>query len=484
MIGDAQRSHRSSRGAPPHSADDATGAGAPATGTVAEERGIPLLASQASFLHDKAPVMVNPNRWNLCMVYRLPPALGIDLLRAAVTSVWRHHDALRVRFRRTDGSWSQSVAASSAEVPFRHVDLSRIPDEDKPTALEEVSTGFQHTLHLEAGPLIRFVHYDLGSGEPARLFIVVHHLVADSVSLSIMIADLESALRSLLAGRAPRLRPNAHYGDCARALAEYARSPALRGELPYWLDQEWSRVPDLPTDAEPYSDGTVGSWTTRLLALDGALSDTLVRRLPAATGLDLNAFLVGALAETATEWSGGPVCLLLVHHGRDLTDAGAPVLPPRAWRTMGWFSFGTSVILEPRSGATALDHLHRTAQCTTAAPNHGAGLGLLHWLAPTGAHAPALAQAWSTPGIMYNNFGNRTRRSAREQVLSPSNDAVGHLSDPLDPRLPLHVAVRIRDGVLSLQWDFDPFLRRPETVARLLERMRAVLRSYAEEVLG
>jgi hypothetical protein len=301
--------------------------------------------------------------------------------------------------------------------------------------------------------------------------------------VSILVADLESVLRSLLADRTPVLRRNAPYDACARALEKYGHSPELAGELPYWLDQPWDRVPGIPVDTAPYEDGTVGSWTTQLLTLDRALSEALMRRLPAATGLDVNVFLMGALTETATEWAGGPICLLLIRHGRDLTAGGSPVLPQRAWRTVGWFSFGAPVLLEPRAGATALDHLRRTAERTTAAPNHGAGLGLLRWLAPTGPHVQALTEVWDKPGIMYNNFGNRSRHSSAERLLTPSTDAVGRQYDPLEQRLPLHVRVSFRDNLLSLHWDFDPFLRRPETVVRLLERMRAVLRSYVEEIL-
>jgi hypothetical protein len=49
----------------------------------------------------------------------------------------------------------------------------------------------------------------------------------------------------------------------------------------------------------------------------------------------------------------------------------------------------------------------------------------------------------------------------------------------LEPRLPVHIRVRVTHGRLSVMWDYDPFLCPPATLGRVAEEFRDVLLSYA-----
>ncbi|ONI89937.1 hypothetical protein ALI22I_13485 [Saccharothrix sp. ALI-22-I] len=445
---------------------------------------LPVLPSQAAFLHEFFPAMINPHYWNLCGIFRLSQRFDTWLVRAAVAQVWEHHQALRVRFRLTEGEWWQEIRGRSEPPPFRRIDLSRCPEDDQPATVGRICAEIQRTLHVHQGPLAGFVYFDLGVGQPPRLFVVVHHLVADALSLSTVVGDLENVLWALAEGRAPRLSQGAPYDECVRALRDYAASAEVTAEIPHWLGPRWARVSELPTDRTRYTSETVGGTESVNLGFDRGRSEALLRKLPAATGVDLHTTVLAAIGEAAGEWLGGEVGVAVVHHGRDLTKAdGTPVFPNGVRHTMGWFSFGGFVALPPREGGDVVEHLRRTADSLTAMPNNGVGAHLLRWCAPNGPHAEALAAVSDRLGLIFNNMGGLGQPNQGGRVLTMAGDPMKHEPDVLQPRPQVYIRLVRDDGVLSMSWFLDGVRHEPTAVTRLVSRVDEVLTSYLRQLV-
>lgn len=431
------------------------------------------------------PNLLNPSRWLLVRLYGLPAGLRREPVQASVAELWRRHDALRIHLRYGTDGWRQQVADPATPAPFRYVDLSGVPPTERTAEIERVAAEAHSTLNLEAGPIARFLHLYLGDDAPGRLLVLVHHLAADGLSF----ARIQSELDTLLAGHATgadiRIPRGAAYRDCVEAMIEYAHSADLLRELDHWRDQPWQHCVDLPTDFPPHTPDTLRLWTTLQVRLGGVDAPALAQRVPAVLGVDLDDIVLAAVAETLTTWSGGALCLQNVHHGRTLKrgpDARAAVLPPRAQRTVGWFSMHGCLVVPPRTEADPGAYIRRVRDGATAAPNRGAGLTPLRWTTPAGEHTDLVTQGWQAAQILYN-FGGIGGRPATDRVLGVADEATGHRADPLEPRRQLHVRAFYAADELFINWDYDPRLRSPQTIAKLADQCQETLSSYVRGVV-
>ncbi|HLL47246.1 MAG TPA: condensation domain-containing protein, partial [Longimicrobiaceae bacterium] len=151
---------------------------------------VPLTPVQRWFFDLALP---EPHHWNQALLLEVARPVGPGVLERAVGELLRHHDALRLRFTRDGGGWRQETAAVDGAVPFERVELSGATDAERAAEIERLSARAQASLDLEAGPLLRAVHFDLGADRPGRLLLVVHHLAVDGVSWRILAEDLERA---------------------------------------------------------------------------------------------------------------------------------------------------------------------------------------------------------------------------------------------------------------------------------------------------
>src|SRR5207253_5449228 len=103
-----------------------------------------------------------------------------------VAALLIHHDALRIRFVHTESSWRQFIAKPDDMPPFNRIDLSTCPDSALDTAIAAAASAQQTSLDLSAGPLVRVAFFDLGPRRRGRLLFVIHHLIADAVSIRIL----------------------------------------------------------------------------------------------------------------------------------------------------------------------------------------------------------------------------------------------------------------------------------------------------------
>ena len=161
--------------------------------------------------------------------------------------VVEHHDALRMRFERTESGWQQAHVSREENSFFTRVDLSGLAAADLGSAITDSCSQLQSSLDLTNGPLLRVAYFDLGPDQAARLFIVIHHLVVDGVSWGVLLSDLCLGLVQLERGEEPGLGSRTtSFQSWSKRLTEYAQSIALRNEQDYWLSETRRIVSCIP----------------------------------------------------------------------------------------------------------------------------------------------------------------------------------------------------------------------------------------------
>ncbi|WP_410590178.1 amino acid adenylation domain-containing protein [Amycolatopsis sp. lyj-23] len=363
-------------------------------------------------------------------------------LRTAVEALARHHDALRLRFRRVDGSWRQEYAETVGSDTFR---------------VGPVST--MDVFELDGGALFTAVL------DGSRLYLIAHHLVVDGVSWRILLADLRTAYRAARAGQPVELPPRTtSFGDWSRRLAAHAAAGGFDAGLAHWRRPAAGAAPD----GDPAPQRTV---TVRLAAGDTA---ALLRDTPAAYRTRIDEVLVSALGRVLAGWTGHDRVLLeLEGHGREDVFDDVDLS-----RTVGWFTTLYPCPVEiPREGGWGAV-LKSVKECLRATPDRGLGYGALRYLAQ--AELPE-----ARPAAAFNYLGRFDLGDDEPASSAIRLSRAPHVTGTA--RLDVTAAVT-SDGELEFEWTYSPGAHEPGTVTRLaaevLEALREITAHCAEPGAG
>ena len=217
------------------------------------------------FLHHYAP---DSPVYGVAAAFHLAGPLNVGWLESAFRTVILRHDILRTTFAMNDGDLFQRV---SSEVTFglQHMDLQQIPADAREAAAErhlDEETGRPFDL---AGQLpYRAILLKLHSDEHL-LLVVLHHIISDGWSRSILYRDLSAAYGALAASRsAPVPELLVQFADYSAWQTQCMDGGGLEPQIAYWK-QKLAAEPeplDLPTDrARPAVGSFRGGLSSRRL---------------------------------------------------------------------------------------------------------------------------------------------------------------------------------------------------------------------------
>ncbi|MFI9379912.1 non-ribosomal peptide synthase/polyketide synthase [Kutzneria sp. NPDC052558] len=314
---------------------------------------VPLTPIQRWYL-DGNPVA--PESFTQSMRIEWPQDFDIAVLRAALSIVVSHHDALRMRFHRIDGQWWQHNA----------------PDEPADILDAEIN--------LADGPVItaRLV-------EPNVLVLTAHHLVIDGVSWRVLVEDVEAAYhRKALAPKTTSFR------EWSQRLDKHD----FGAEIAYWTGM--TADPALPTDGN--GPNTFATTTTVTAGLDAIQTRALLQDVPGVYRTRVDDVLLAALGRVLADWTGRDRVLVdLEGHGREHLFDDVDLS-----RTVGWFTSMHPV--ELTVGKDWAETLKSVKEQLRAVPNKGVA-GLIH--------------ATAEPRISFNYLGQFSDAGTLDSAIGP-----------------------------------------------------------------
>jgi amino acid adenylation domain-containing protein len=169
---------------------------------------------------------------NISFESRYADRLDAVVLRAAVADLLARHESLRTSFQVRDNQLWQVASTPPDEPPVTLVDLTGAHDVERAyrELCDRVATA---VFDLGTAPLLRMVHAHLGPHSDA-LIIVLHHAVADAISVEILMRDLTTAYERRLAGQAPDWPElTLQYAD----FTAWQEEQAVHQDLDYWREQ-------------------------------------------------------------------------------------------------------------------------------------------------------------------------------------------------------------------------------------------------------
>ncbi|MEA5506597.1 amino acid adenylation domain-containing protein [Halotia wernerae UHCC 0503] len=427
--------------------------------TVTAEQGlvtgtVPLTPIQQWFFEQNLP---NPAHYNQSVMLEVSPDLKPELVEQVLQQLLIHHDALRLRFTLSASDIVQFNAADYETQVFTCVDLSELSPREQQSALKSTADGMQTQLNLSEGSLMRVILFRLGSNQPGRLLLIVHHLAVDGVSWRILLEDLFTAYQQLSHGSAIQLpAKTTSFKDWANRLSEYAVSPT---ELDYWLTQSACNIPPLPVDyIAGKQKNTVASAEQVSVSLSVEHTQALLQDVPSTYNTQINDVLLTALTQTFADWTGDNYLLVdLEGHGREELFEDVDLS-----RTVGWFTsvFPVRLQLDHHLQGEALKSIKEQLR---QIPNRGIGYGVLRYLSQD-----QQLQSLPQPQISFNYLGQLDTVRSSSMLLGFAKESSGLTHCPQGYRSHLlEIDGFVVDGKLQLNWTYSSSFHCRHTIERL-----------------
>ncbi|MFB4394985.1 MULTISPECIES: condensation domain-containing protein, partial [unclassified Pseudomonas] len=270
---------------------------------------LPIVAAAAG---ERLPLSYAQQRqwflWQLeptASAYHIPAALvlrgalDIDRLHVSFARLVERHASLRTRFVEVEGQMAQVIDAS-AQIVIEQTTLDATGPAREQRLRQCVAELIGGPFDLQQGPLLRVRLARLADDEHL-LVLVLHHIVTDGWSMSLMVEEL----MAYYAGAAQQLATlPVQYGDFAAWQRQWMESGERERQLGYWKTQlgDPEQVLELPADhPRPASMSFAGA----RLAVDvpPALQHSL-RQLAQGQGVSLFVLLLASFQTLLQRYSG------------------------------------------------------------------------------------------------------------------------------------------------------------------------------------
>ncbi|MCP4420911.1 MAG: non-ribosomal peptide synthetase, partial [Chloroflexi bacterium] len=292
-----------------------------------------------------------------------------------------------------------------------------------------------------------------------RLFWCIHHLVVDGVSWRILLEDLQTAFRQIVAGQSIQLPAKT---SSFKAWAEHVANDAQRETFSAELES-WHALPTLPLPVDnPAGENRLEYSQEYTITLNCEETDALLKRAPSAYNTRINDILLTALAEALAEWTKKSSCVIDVEgHGRAALCDDIDLS-----RTVGWFTTIHPVALTLPSHTTDKGSaLKAVKEQLRAIPHEGIGYGVLTQIG--GNILPK--------GDMLFNYLGRFDRGIEadfEFAHEPTGNDVS-LKGQRDHLIDINGA--ITKGQLRLNWSYSGDCYKEKTIQNLAENYKCHL---------
>jgi len=432
---------------------------------------VPLTPMQARYFEQDLQA---PSYNNQSTLWLVDVSVSDAVLESALAAVFAHHDALRLRFRKTPSIWEQWHGTEHA-IALEWMDLSGLSSTEQDRVQEEMANQKQASLDLEQGPLGRAVLFIRGT-RMRVLLLILHHLVVDVVSWNILHQDLEQSCAQAQTGARIDLgEKSTPFRRWSEALRAYASSETLQAEIPHWQAQGADGIAPLPLDSKgEYMHQDMREVTLRFNADE---TRALLQDVPSTQQSQINETLLWALAESVAEWTGSTrVRLALEGHGRE------EIMPDiDLTHTVGWFTSIYPVVLDT-SMSQSSDPGARLRSITgqlRAVPARGMGYGILRYLSEDAGVRMALS-AQPEPQLIFNYIG-QVDQAGHGTSFRFAQGPAGRERSGANPRANLlELNCGVVGGVLQLSWVFTDGAHRPETIQALADAHAGRLRHLIE----
>src|SRR5262249_53607754 len=219
--------------------------------------------------------------------------------------ILRRHEIWRTSFATVDGELRQ-IVHPDVRMTFPFTDVSDLPEAERERAARDVATAdARRPFDLSRAPLLRVRIVRLAPAND-RLYLALHHLIFDGVSIyRVIVPELAALYAAYAQGKEPESAPRRlQYGDYALWRARQLADNRINREIVYWRQHLAGEFPvvRLPTDrGRPVKPSHRGGMETFQLSTE--LTNAL-KALGRSEGVTLYVVLLSAFKALLHRYTG------------------------------------------------------------------------------------------------------------------------------------------------------------------------------------
>ncbi|GAA4279089.1 non-ribosomal peptide synthetase [Aquimarina mytili] len=382
-----------------------------------------------------------------------------QIVQQIFSEILRHHDALRMVFKKEGVNIDQQNQEDNIKIDIEEYDLTSIKNPQEEFLYH--ANNLQSQIDLADGPLLKLGLFQTETG--SRLLIVIHHLVIDGISWRILLEDIDTLYRQILAGDSIKLPLKTDsFKTWSKTIKEYTNSEQYQKGKLYWETQLRKESSTIKRD---FPDGlNIHEYhNSEILELNQFDTKQLLTDAHAAYGTQINELLMSAFLLAVNKKFGlDNLCIDLEGHGREEIAAGINI-----GRTIGWFTSIYPVLLE-RNGEDVSNVVRNIKETLRAVPNKG-----IDYLIAQYTDVAPLEQK-SNAGISFNYLGQFESAYENLQILKENkgNEISLHMEQHYD----WNVIGWVSEEKLKLELVYSTQQYKKETIASFIEVFKESLK--------
>lgn len=405
------------------------------------------------------------NHFNMSVMFEVKQKIDSDILEKAVCEVVNHHDALRMSYKNGENGWEQNNDTTIKEISLYRFDLSEYNEEKSLEIIKEEEKKLQASFDLGNSPMIRLCIFDNGTDKNSNLLVIVHHLVIDAVSWSILMEDIQTAYQQLESGKDVKLpKKTTSFKQWSERLIEYSKNQEINSESDYWISELENSASKVPFDFENSIDDNIVSSERKFeIELSEEMTQDLLRKVPSVYNTQIVDILLTALMQTLKDWSGFENQLIEIEgHGREELFEDVDLN-----RTIGWFTNIHPVALVGENSDDLGAAIKDIKEKLRGIPNNGIGFGINCYLGNNKEKLKKLLKEHS-PEILFNYMGQIYNSANDSSIFRVIDDFNGNTRGDLNKRsYVFELNSMISNNKLKLIWGYSENLHSAETIENL-----------------
>ncbi len=411
--------------------------------TKSTDKAFPLTPIQHWFFENHKSA---PQFWNQGLLLKPNFELKESIASKAIQQLVERYDGLRLVFDYEDNGWKGAICEADKINAFEVVSVKDTAEIDG--ILADAQTKFD--LHIPR--LFQCYYFKVANQPTVTIAFIAHHLLVDSVSITILINDFINISKNI-AQRDENILVHNYISiqEWSKHLVAITQKGFFDSELPFWQNQIASTIP-FPTDISsnlPIVESKVVLLTSELIIAEKLLSP----EINSTYQTKIEELILTALVATLGKWTDAEeVCLGLELYGRKTIKEMSPS------ETVGWLTSYFPLRFKWDKSADWATTIKLTKEKIRQVPNGGLGYGALRYLSKA-----ALAHQ---PQIVFNYLGNKTSQPATNfGELSPISTGLRHPNS--ERNYLLEINTYINGDKLYAHWSYSKSFHHSTTINAL-----------------
>ena len=408
------------------------------------------------------------NHWNMSLTLDFPSRTNLIHLTKALQFVFQTHESLKTFFFRSNGNWTQRVTSTQdGSILIQFEDHSEKEMSEAVNLRSQGRFRISKILDIEKGPIAAAIFFKGGDAHVSYLFLTVHHLVVDAVSLRIIIEDVNSVYEQLKKEEQPSLPVQmTSFLSWTNEISNLYKN-GDHAEIEYWRS-----VTEGSKDSWPakYSEQLNIESLAATETISFSVQDTeALQKIAELNRSNIGNIILAAFIRELSKVSGSDIVYLDVEgHGRETFGAADDVS-----RTVGWFSSLYPVAINASGNPSLEAMLLRVKATLREIPNSGVGFGAL--LAYGSNEICQYIRHTHIRSICFNFFGTFDSGS-KGGIFNLIRDEMDQMVDPAAKRAyDIEISGEVRQDLLYISIRFGTQRYVSEEIAVLLGNVRASL---------